>query len=140
MISQIKLTVLFQEPFWIGIFEINEANEYNVCKITFGAEPKDAQTYEFILKRFYSLNFSHPIISVNNSFTEKRQNPKRLQRSIQKETSTKGISTKAQIAMQLQHEKCKIEHKKKSKEQREQEEQRQFDLKRKKKLKKHKGH
>ena len=55
------------------------------------------------------LNFSNPILSDNNTFIEKKQNPKRLQRKIQKETNTKGIGTKAQIAIKLQHEQCKID-------------------------------
>lgn len=140
MISQIKFTVLFSEPFWIGIFELIDNDEYKVCKVTFGAEPREDETYEFILKKYYSLNFSTPILSTENKLPEKRQNPKRLQRKIKKETEAKGIGTKAQIAMQLQHEQCKIERKKKSKEQKEQEEQRKFDLKQKKRLEKHKGH
>lgn len=140
MISVIKLTVLFDAPFWIGIFEIVENTEYKVCKVTFGAEPKDEETYEFILHKFYKLRFSDSILSIDNNFIEKKQNPKRLQREIKKETANKGIGTKAQIAMKLQHEQNKIERKKKSKEQKEQEEQRKFCLKQKKKLEKHKGH
>lgn len=140
MISVIKLTVLFDAPFWIGIFEIVENTEYKVCKVTFGAEPKDEETYEFILHKFYKLRFSDSILSIDNNFIKKKQNPKRLQREIKKETSNKGIGTKAQIAMKLQHEQNKIERKKKSKEQKEQEEQRRFCLKQKKKLEKHKGH
>lgn len=140
MISNIKLTVLFNEPFWIGVFEIIENDDYKVCKVTFGSEPKNEETHELILKKFYSLNFSNPIASVENTFNEKKQNPKRLQRKIHKETAAVGIGTKAQIAMQLQHEQCKIERKKKSKQQKEQEEQRKFDLRKKKKLEKHKGH
>lgn len=140
MISQIKLTVLFNDPFWIGVFEIIENDEYKVCKVTFGTEPKDEETYELILKKLYSLNFSNPILSTKNEIIEKNQNPKRLQRSIRKETTAKGIGTKAQIAMKLQHEQCKIERKKKFKDQKEQEAQKKFDLKKKKKLEKHKGH
>ena len=140
MISQIKLTVLFNDPFWIGVFEIIENDEYKVCKVTFGPEPREEETLELILNKFYSLNFSAPISSDKNTFTEKKQNPKRLQRKIQKETATNGIGTKAQIAIKLQHEQGKVEHKKNSKEEKEQEEQRKLDLKRKKKLEKHKGH
>ena len=139
MISKINLTVLFNEPFWIGVFEVIENDEYKVCKVTFGSEPKAEETYELILHKFYSLNFSNPI-SAENSFIDKKQNPKRLQRKIQKETDTKGIGTKAQIAIKLQHEQGKVQHKKKSKEQKEQEEERKLYLKRKKKLEKHKGH
>lgn len=140
MISQINLTVLFNDPFWIGIFEITQNDEYKVCKVTFGPEPKSEETYEFILHNFYSLNFSNPISSGKNTFTEKKQNPKRLQKNIQKETAIKGIGTKAQIAMQLQHEQCKLQCKKKSKQEKEQEEEKRLYLKKKKKLEKHKGH
>ena len=140
MISKINLTVLFYDPFWIGVFEVIENDEYKVCKVTFGPEPREEETLELILKRFYSLNFSAPISSEKNTFIEKKQNPKRMQRKIQKETSATGIGTKAQIALKLQHEQCKVEHKKKSKDQKEQEEQRKFDLKQKRKLEKHKGH
>jgi hypothetical protein len=140
MISKIKLTVLFHAPFWIGVFEVIENDQYTVCKVTFGSEPKDEKIYELILQKFHSLNFSTPILSFENNYIEKRQNPKRLQRIIRKETNTKGIGTKAQIAIQLQHEQLKIHHKKKSKEQKEHEGQRKFDLKRKKKLENHKGH
>jgi hypothetical protein len=140
MISQIKLTVLFNEPFWIGVFEVIENEEYKVCKVTFGPEPKDEEIYEIILQKFYSLNFSNSSLSLDNTFIEKKQNPKRLQRKIQKETNTSGLGTKAQIAIKLQHEQCKVQRKIKSKEQKEQEEQRKFSLKQKKKLEKHKGH
>jgi hypothetical protein len=140
MISQIKLTILFNDPFWIGVFELIDNDEYKVCKVTFGAEPREDETYDLILKRFYSLNFSRPIVFTKTNLPEKRQNPKRLQRNIKKETEAKGIGTKAQIAIQLQHEQYKVERKKKSKDQKEQEEQRKFDLKQKKKLEKHKGH
>lgn len=140
MVSKINLTVLFNEPFWIGIFEIIENDEYKVCKVTFGPEPKAEETYELILHNFYSLNFSNPISSQEKNIIEKRQNPKRLQKKIQKEINTHEIGTKAQIAIKIQHEQLKVEHKKKSKEQKEQEEQRKLYLKKKKKLEKHKGH
>lgn len=45
MIISVKLTVLFNAPFWIGIFEIEEAEHYKVSKVTFGAEPKDAEVH-----------------------------------------------------------------------------------------------
>ena len=140
MISQINLTVLFNAPFWIGVFELTEDEEYKVCKVTFGSEPREDETLDFVLKRFYSLNFSTPISTDKNILIEKKLNPKRIQRKIQKETSTNGIGTKAQIALKLQHEQCKVECKKKSKEQKELEAQTKFDLKQKKRLEKHKGH
>ncbi|AQS04257.1 YjdF family protein [Clostridium beijerinckii] len=140
MITIIKLTVLFDDPFWIGVFESIENGEYKVCKVTFGSEPKDEEVYELILKKFYRLNFSSPVLSDGFNSPTKKPNPKRLQRSIRKEVDVKSIGTKAQMAIQLQHEQSKIVHKQKSKEQKEQEEQRKFELRKKKKLEKHKGH
>ncbi len=37
-----KLTVFFEEPFWVGVFERTENGKLSVCKVSFGAEPKFA--------------------------------------------------------------------------------------------------
>ena len=34
-----KLTVYFEDPFWVGVFERVEDGKLSVCKVTFGAEP-----------------------------------------------------------------------------------------------------
>ena len=36
-----SLTILFEAPFWIGLYERTYSGKYEVCKITFGSEPKD---------------------------------------------------------------------------------------------------
>lgn len=55
---ELRLTVLFEGPFWIGLLERIEAGRYTVCKITFGPEPKDAEVYDFLLANWPSLRFS----------------------------------------------------------------------------------
>ena len=35
-----KLTVYFKNPFWIAVYEHIYDNMLEVCKITFGTEPK----------------------------------------------------------------------------------------------------
>ena len=45
-----KLTVYFDDPFWVGVFERIEDRKLSVCKVTFGAEPKDYEVWEFVLK------------------------------------------------------------------------------------------
>ena len=35
-----KLTVYFEKPFWVGIFERTEDGKLSVAKVTFGVEPK----------------------------------------------------------------------------------------------------
>lgn len=36
---QIKLTVLFEDPFWIGVFERINYDKLEVARIVFGAIP-----------------------------------------------------------------------------------------------------
>ena len=56
-----KLTVFFEEPFWVGIFERIEDGKLSVAKVTFGAEPKDYEVQEYIQKCYFSLKFS-PVV------------------------------------------------------------------------------
>ena len=41
-----RLTVYFEEPFWVGIFEHIEDGKLSVAKVTFGVEPKDYEVRE----------------------------------------------------------------------------------------------
>ena len=132
-----RLTVYFEDPFWIGVFECIENKKLSVCKVTFGAEPTDAEIQEFILNNYYSLQFSPAVTTV---VKETKKNPKRLQREAKKQMLNTGIGTKSQVALKLQQEKNKQERKVRSKEQKEAEKQRMFELKQQKRLEKHKGH
>ena len=46
----IKVTVFFEMPFWVGVFEQISQEKLSVCKVTFKTEPKDYEVYHFILK------------------------------------------------------------------------------------------
>ena len=56
-----KLTIFFEEPFWVGIFERIEDGKLSAAKVTFGAEPKDCEVQEYIQKWYFSLKFS-PVV------------------------------------------------------------------------------
>lgn len=131
-----RLTVFFEEPFWVGVFECISEEKLSVCKVTFGAEPKDYEVYEFVLKNYYRLRFSSVVAT---DVKETGRNPKRIQREVRKQVQNIGISTKSQQALKLQQEQFKIERKILSREQREAEKQRQFELKQQKRKEKHKG-
>lgn len=133
-----KLTVLFEEPFWIGIYERENDGKYEVCKITFGAEPKEYEVYDFILKNWIKLRFS-PSIEVEK-IGEKHINPKRMQRAIRNQLQNTGIGTKAQNALKLQQEQGKLERKSRFREDREAEKEHQFKLQQEKRKEKHRGH
>ena len=132
-----RLTVFFEDPFWVGIFERIENRRLSVAKVTFGAEPKDYEVLEFINRNYYHLQFS---LSVETIVKDTKKNPKRAQREATKQTLETGIGTKSQQALKLQQEKNKQERKVRSREQREAENQRLFELKQMKKREKHKGH
>ena len=132
-----KLTVYFEEPFWIGVFERIENGKLSVAKVTFGAEPKDYEVQEYIQKHYASLKFSPAVETIVKDI---KRNPKRMQRETRKQTIEIGIGTKSQQALKLQQEQNKQERKERSRKKKEAEEQRMFELKQQKKREKHKGH
>ena len=136
-VPQSRLTILFEAPFWIGLYERIEHGRYEVCKITFGAEPKDYEVYEFLLRNWHKLKFSPPIQA--EAAMERKTNPKRVQREIQSQLQDKGIGTKARQALKLQHEQSKLERRTRSREQKEAEKDRQFAIRQEKKKAKHRG-
>ncbi len=132
-----KLTVYFDEPFWVGVFEKLDGKRLSACKVVFGAEPTDAQIYAFILRYFNQLRFSPP---VKTEIKQKADNPKRRQRNAHKQLEKSGVGTKSQQALQKQYEENKLERKQRSHEQREAEKLLQFELKQQKRKEKHRGH
>lgn len=134
----IKLTVYFDGPFWVGVFERIDNGLLETSRVVFGAEPKDYEVYEFILKNYDHLKFSRAIKIESHS--EKRLNPKRLQREIAKETSVTGVGTKAQQAIKLEQESRKLESKAAAKVKREELAQLKFEIRQEKKKEKNKGH
>ena len=132
-----KLTVFFEEPFWVGVFERIEGGKLSASKVIFGAEPKDYEVQAFIQKYYYSLRFSPAVVTV---VKETKRNPKRMQRDAKKQMQENGIGTKSQQALKMQQEKNKQERKVRSRERKEADKQRMFELKQQKKREKHKGH
>ncbi|MDD5935781.1 MAG: YjdF family protein [Clostridiales bacterium] len=131
-----KLTVYFEEPFWVGIFEKIANGKLSVAKVTFGAEPKDYEVKEFILKHYYHLRFSPAVATV---VKESKKNPKRRQRDAKKQLQNVGIGTKSQQALKIQQEQNKQERKVRSREQKLAEAEKMFELKQQKKKEKHRG-
>ena len=132
-----KLTIYFEDPFWVGVFERIENRKLSVAKVTFGVEPKDYDVLEFINRNYYHLQFSPAVETVVKGT---KTNPKRAQRDAKKQTLETGIGTKSQQALKLQQEQNKQERKVRSREQRDAESQRLFELKQMKKREKHRGH
>ena len=132
----VTVKVIFQESFWVAVFEKIEAERLSVCKVTFGAEPRDFEVQEFILQNYFKLRFS-PVVAA--AVKEPKQNPKRVLREVHRQMESTGIGTKSQQALKLQQEQAKTERKALSREQREARKQRQFELRQQKKKEKHRG-
>lgn len=137
-IVSIKLTVFFEEPFWVGVFERTYGEFLETSRVVFGSEPKDYEVFQFIDLNFKKLKFSRPLAT--SDVTRKKLNPKRLQKEIHKEVKNAGYSTKAQLAMKLEHEANKKEKKIFSKVRKEELLELKFKLRQEKKKEKRKGH
>jgi hypothetical protein len=131
------LTVFFGDPFWIGVYEREADGKLEVSKITFGAEPKDYEVYQFLLDHWFELSFSPPVRA--DARRAAPTNPKRMQRAIQKQLEPHGIGTKSQQALKLQHEQAKTERKAKTKAEKEAEQERQFTIRQRKRKEKKRG-
>lgn len=132
-----KLVVFFEDPFWVGVFERIESEKLSVAKITFGAEPKDYEVWEFVLKYYDKIPFS-PTVEI--ALKKEKKNPKRLQREAKKQVEQTGIGTKAQQALKLQQEQNKQMRKSKYHMKKEADALKKFEQKQKKRREKHKGH
>lgn len=131
-----RLTVFFEDPFWVGVFEHVREGQLSACKVTFGAEPKDCEVYDYVLKNYNRLCFG-PAVEAG----EKAAccNPKRVRRRVREELQNAGTGTKAQQALKLRQEQMKTENKSAGRRRRETEKQRQFALKQQKRKSKHRG-
>jgi len=131
-----RLTVCFEDPFWIGIFERVINDKLYVAKVTFGSEPKDYEVYDFVKQNYFKLRYSPGVDVIEEA---RSISPKRRQREAKRQVAQKGIGTKSQIALQLQREEFKTERKLRSKEEKLEEAARKFELRQQKKKERHRG-
>ena len=132
-----RFTVLFQPPFWVGIGERWDEEGYSAARVVFGAEPTDAQLYEWLQREWHKLHFS-PAAEGERPVTE-RKNPKRAQREAHAATQARGISTRAQEVLSRQREQEGLARQTKSRQARQEEAERKFLLRQQKKREKKRG-
>lgn len=131
-----RLTVYFEAPFWVGIFERWEDGRLSAAKVTFGAEPKDYEVYAWILNHYSELNFGPAIPAAEKA---PPKNPKRMQREIKRQLLQRGSGTKAQQALQSKREQVRQLGRAERRAEKEKEAERRFERKQQKKKEKHKG-
>lgn len=132
-----KFTVYFEDPFWVGVYERTEDGTMEACRVVFGAEPKDYEVHEFLLKHWCGMRFSPPVAA--EEAEAPIRNPKRAQRAAKRSLAHTGTGTKAQQALQMQRERSKQERQENRKRQSEEEKARRFALRQQRKKEKHRG-
>lgn len=130
-------TVLFQDPFWIGLAERWDQTGYQVCRTVFGPEPTDAQLYQWLLRGWDKLVFSPPISGAVPRPAS--ANPKRAQRQARKAAQTQAIGTKAQQALSLQREQAVQARQDQQRLSRQAQQEERFQLRQQKKREKRRG-
>ena len=134
----VTLTILFEDPFWIGLYERRGSGCYQVCKITFGAEPRDVEVYEWLLYRWHTLRFT--AARPDEAGTAERMNPKRMQRLIHRQTEPGRVGTKAQQALSAQREQDKTERQASRRQVRQERQAQAYEARQQKRKEKHRGH
>lgn len=133
-----RLTVWFEAPFWVAVYEREWGGSYQAAKVTFGAEPREGEIYDYFLRQFRHLAFSPILPGVIGRGESK--NPKRRQREIQKQLGQSGAGTKAQQALSLQREQGKQDRKECKRTRREEAARLRYERHRQKQKEKHRGH
>lgn len=141
MTNCLKLTIIFDAPFYKGIFENQIDNKYFVAAINLGtSEPKIRDIYQLILQRWQTISFYAS--SKESSQVIKNISVKKMQKQARqnKHKILKFHGTKAQQVLQIQHNDLKLQRKQIHKQQQLLTKQQQFELKQLKRREKHKGH
>jgi len=112
MHEQSIFTIMFENPFWVGLYEQYNQQTYRVSKIVFGpSEPTNTDIINLFLDHFNQFTFSPQIDG--SSRPKKKLRFKRMQREAKKQMAHQPIGTKAQIALKVQFEETKQQKKSK---------------------------
>jgi hypothetical protein len=143
MKSEHLITILFDAPFWVALFERTEKGEYSVARVVIStSEPASVEIADFLDNLdFDKLQYTKPIA------TEKIRKEKissKKQQKLTKKASTDGavkyVYSKAQMLLKEQFEANKKKKKIVTKQQKEEIEQRKFDIRQQNKKEKDMGH
>ncbi|AKG36631.1 YjdF family protein [Paenibacillus durus] len=134
-----KLTVFFEDPFWVGIVEIEENGVVKAGRYVFGAEPTPQEIWEFVLYRLQEVTdglscgvaVPKPALRVSN--------PKRRAREAARESRGRGSGTLSQEAVRLELTKRKLDSSRMNKARKEELVESKREIARKKAKDKHRG-
>jgi hypothetical protein len=132
-------TVLFEDPFWIALFEVIDEEGYRAARHVFGALPNEAELHHFALNQYTCLRFSAPI-STESSFQGEKVNFKRRQRQVRQSMLDTHHQKRAWAALQADLETHQQERRQTTQAEKEAAGQEAFLARQQQKKEKHRGH
>ena len=100
-------TLYFDGRFWVVVIERHEEGRVRAVRIVFGAQPSDAELYEFLLVHASALTRrldEAAAVPVGPECQPKRPNPKRAQRQASRLARQAHPSTASQAAIHADRE------------------------------------
>jgi hypothetical protein len=135
-----RLTILFDSPYWIGLLEVERDSCLYAARYIFGAEPSDAEVCEFVKRDLLNLQARMTVgVPIDQHVEQSRPNPKRVQREVRQQIAEQGIPSKAHEAMRLQIEQNKQQFAQVSREERDALREHKREIAREKAKARHKG-
>jgi hypothetical protein len=135
-----RLTILFDNPYWIALLEDERDGLLYAARHIFGPEPNDAQVYEFVRHEAGCL-LASMTVGVPVDAAETRQvGYKRMIRETKRAMQVRSISTAAQDALRQQIEQNKQERHATSRAERDAEREHKREVALQKAREKHRGH
>ena len=100
--TTLTLTVYFEDPFWVGVFERVEDDQLSVCRHVFGADqrmPKCSRSYSSVSGSWRSvqpsLQIARCITAIRNAASAPREKPPHHAASAPKRNRRSPLSTKS---------------------------------------------
>ena len=109
------LTVYFDGQFWIGLVECADADRLRAARHIFGAEPSEVEVLNFVQHDLLDVAARATVSVEIETSVKSVHNPKRAAREAAKIMRQPAISTRAQIALKLQHEQNKHDNRQRTK-------------------------
>jgi hypothetical protein len=132
------LTVYFEDPFWVGVFEREEPAGCAVARFVFGGQPSDVEVYRLLQDGYGRLAFTRA--SADGAPGRRHLSPKRAQREAARALERAGPGTRAQQALQAALEERREAAAQRSRAQARAEAERRYQDRVARRKKRHRGH
>jgi hypothetical protein len=96
-----RMTVLFDDPFWVALVEAEEAGGGRLYRHIFGGEPSGPEVYLFVLYELAELLRRPAAPLAIDQPAARMVNPKRRAREAARSTAERGVSAAAELALEL---------------------------------------